>query len=271
MELRLLKSKDVRYGLKRGMTMDDFLSKYECTENELEKHLKKLYKYNPDDIHYCMEKMSTNQRKRGKKDVPDPKPLPNIIIMEVPKEASPPEPSELEKLESRAAEINNEIAELEENYKTLSEKGRLYLKRLREAMVKIEEVKTLFECRYSECKTILLEYGQTVKAVDQIFINRQEKVAALDEIYDKIRALKKIILYVYDDCSISSDNDAVNIEDYDDGTLWQELLEKPECEDLRVKDIRALAKVLKITEHVADYEISFENPELEKVFESLVG
>ena len=65
--MKKMTQKDVKMGIKRGLTLDEFLKKYEATEEEFRKALEKLYKYRDEgtklfkQISDVKEKKSKNQ------------------------------------------------------------------------------------------------------------------------------------------------------------------------------------------------------------------
>ena len=281
-----LDRRSIKTGVKMGMSFSDFRDKYDLDRDELENRIRILYKNNKDDADEIIKAISKNEKKHAKETPTEYKGMP----IEAFKEMSFDEFLEFEKqkkleetqktdVEIEVANLEDEISKLSDEIITKESEHKKWRERHREHLNQIGSLDDKLAKIESELKEIKQKYdsiigldNDAVERANRALDEKHELEAVIEERRQKLKSLKAVTICAYEDGTINPLDESVNIVLDDSGhdELYAELITKEECEDLRVKDIKTLARLIKIAEHSAcDLEIVTDNAEIEKVFSSL--
>lgn len=176
---------------------------------------------------------------------------------------------ELGELMRREEILSKEVIELENQHKGLMQKHRNNRKTLTALLADATRHYQEFLACEEKSNRAIEEINQIATEINQAVESRKEKITELEEVRRQIDNKKVISLFVYQDGNIEAPNDpsfVINDEGHLD--LRQELLEREEYLDLRMRDIHTLARLLKVVEHAGErpLDITFESAALEEAF-----
>ena len=274
-----LTGKKIKVGIKNGMTVQDFCEKYDCNPEELWVKIGKFFTIK-DAAKQVWNEIEANDKKKRKPktsaqkativaNTADKTPDNTETTAEKPIHSIARKPT-LEELKESEAVYSNTVIELEKDYKKLHgkrEKGRDTYQQLRE---EIHELKKMYQAKWSEAQKIIRKDREIVDQMNAIYAKHKSKQAALEEIRGKIKEMSKIVLCVYGNREIApfDETSEVNLDDTGHDELFNQLREQEEAEDFRPKDLRVVARAIKIvTNLTVPVEIIFENEEIQEAYE----
>lgn len=190
---------------------------------------------------------------------------------------------ELDSLTSRESELQTMISTLENKANELLNKHYANTKELREreealeaAREALEAARTAFEAAGTEVEKQQDEYDNCAetdkKLAKEIASAKEDQQSAereLEETRTQIFELTHASIKVLADGTIeqTSGKTQLDLDDSGSDELFKELSEKEEFEDLPVKKVRILAKLLKVVEHSnLELEVSCEDPDLNRAY-----
>ena len=175
---------------------------------------------------------------------------------------------DLEFLIKEEKRLSTEIIGLETWHKEEAEKRRGRLKEMRAIK---QEIERLEESLKQACK----EFKETVEQADSLAENmnaisrqRYPKVMELQELRAKIEERMSVSLAVYDSGEIVIlEGTDFNMDDSGHTEIYARLIESEECQELRLKDIKVMARLLSIASN-SERKISLvcDRPEMEEVY-----
>lgn len=291
MAVNQITQRDVRYGIKHGLDTDGFCEKYGCTNDEFERRIRNLYRHGASAI---LDEIHANAKKRNRaggaksllKNAPPPagsalsapdlaqSTIDDIAISSEPVAltTNPKDPSPLQALRTQERQQSDEVISLESEHKSIARRHREYIRQLRQIQEDLIKIKADFETKAAEYQTIVEANNQLVLQMNQISQTRSEKVALLEETRRSIESLTTIVICAYENGTIEPLEKASDFELDESGsdTRYTDLLSRAECEDLRLKDIRILSRMLSIVHNATRrVEPIFENTSLEPFFQTL--
>lgn len=267
MELTRLNPKGVMVGIKKGMTVEDFCEKYQCSVLEFTDYIESMYSRDKRQQRKILEEIKANEKK------PRPK---KESVVKIEKILLPPDTidkphSVLEELKGLEKEQSQKLMELETQRKELIRKHTDNLNTLRTVDESIKVMRKQLDFCYSKYKSFYTDCVEVQHKINDVWKQCQEAAKSLGETRLKIKDLETVTLFVYSSGEISVENKA-DFELVDTGAeeLYGELIYKDECQELRAKDIRTLSKVMKITNNAGKkIDIVWEDPEVEKAYKAL--
>lgn len=279
MDLTMMKPKNVAVGIKNGMTLTSFCEKYQCSSEEFEERMKQIYGHNKRQLKNCFVQIAANEKKARKE----------VGAVEVNETADSTEVNEAtsdtdEKLEpamSRRVEMvylteleeqqSQRVMALESEHKELATEHRSLKSSLRTLGENIDRLMSEFQAYHQEFEEILSRNSIVEARMNEITSEWNTERAALADTRARIEELSVVTLSVYASGEIAP-MDGFEIELDDSG--WEStrelLLMEDDCQELRLKDIATLARLLMIAEH-AEYKIEAmcDNAELEITFRKM--
>lgn len=280
--LRDLSGKSLEVELKRGLTLEDFARKYECTQEDFLNHLEKNF------CEKARKSITRNMTKNAKKRKPTrttkTKKETKLTLSKIhegsksisqeDKKVNNPttENSDLQNLKERERLLISEISNKERIHeRSISERMKLF-DELRQKKEKMLELKEIIEQNQKEVEKISTQIAKITKRVtaenETISSNKQ----TLEEVKSCIMKLEKISVFVYKNGEIEIEN--ANIPEtsgWED--LFDSLIHNKIVENLSLKQVRQLAKLLVIVERFQaqkqNYELTFESETEQRVFEKL--
>ena len=266
-----LTRKQVRLGLKKGWGASKFCEKYGVTESELSERISQLYKYQKK-VSGVLSELKVNEKKfnHHKQEVKNRKGVSVSTVTEETKGLgeTPEVSDDLEFLIKEEKRLSTEIIGLETWHKEEAEKRRGRLKEMRAIKQEIEQLE---ESLKQACK----EFEETVEQADSLAENmnaisrqRYPKVIELQELRAKIEERMSVSLAVYDSGEIVIlEGTDFNMDDSGHAKVYSQLIVSEECQELRLKDIKVMARLLSIASN-SERKISLvcDRPEMEEVY-----
>ena len=269
--MRSLTSKQVRTGIKNGFTVKDFCTKYGFKgERDFLAQLEKAFpNAGGDQALREIRKNEKNRQKTTKRPAATTKskstPRRGVDKVEKKKVVDP-----LTTLKSTEATLSSEVINLENQHKQLAGERRDCLSKLREKQQKVDEIYAELQKLQTAYEEVAKKNNGIVKQMNQISKVRAEKLAELTSVREQITKLETTIIAIYKDGKFEVvEGAAVSLEvnENDLSNLAHQLMEKDICEDLTIKQIKILSKLLLISQNsLRKVEFIFDSSALEKAY-----
>lgn len=267
--------RDLRICIKSGCTPEDLCSRYGCTDEKLRAHIAKIYQRGKE-AQKIYKSLEGNRKIAHKKQVAETPVVPDsseTVNATEETENSNSDTLTLSELEDKEQSLSCDLMSIETKRKELLAEHANRIEDLRNIQSELGEIQaSLKSCRE--------RYDQVVREANEIAvqINREinpvlkETKVALETVRHEIETKKTVSLFVFADGRIEA-QDRPDLILEDDGylELKDELLCREECQDLRIRDVTTLARLLKISEHIDHLELACENEELEAAFALVRG
>lgn len=292
MNLNALDARDIRQGMKRGIGFKECLLKYGCTDSDLVYHIRRLFVTDGDDIIRQMRKISDKNQaeslRRGKRLQKQSRKLAeraaenaqvategventsNPPPMEI--SASPSDP--LAELHAQERSLSEVVINLESEHKRLNGLHCECLDQMRDIQSEIEAIREALKEKGTAYEQIVQRNNRLIQDMNDISRRRSEQIIELRDIRQKIDALTVIEVFVYANGNIETVDNRIKIvmDDTGNDELYAELIQRSDFQDLRMRDIRTLARITQIV-HNSKVQIQpvFEDECLEPFFQSLTA
>ena len=266
--MKRITSRSITEAIKRGITFDTLALDCECTGPEAEHIIMHIYKDDPEKGIQKIKALKANAKKhKSKASQPPQPPQPSTeetkekASSEQPKEAitegstaeEPKSPSKAERLADlirRENELQGKIFELEAHH------GEIRASRKRE----FDNLRNLDSRLDALSKEILQVKDEIIAARDQIAVLGEELTSVsstvkpmrqqLDKLHQEIEELQVVTILVSRDGTIETPEDPDFIQDETgSNALRAEITFLPECEQLRVIDVKTLSRLLRIVKN----------------------
>ena len=287
MDIKMLQSRNLNDCIKKGMIMEDFCEKYECSEKELIDQIGNLYSHNPSSAKEIISRIEANAKKaRPKKAKPKVEEANETVTAETENATNDEQPTEsipnaedvvsehiaeLEELKLSEASLSREVMDLEAEYESSASPHRNCLARLRGLRNEIARIKEEYDAKCEECDLIIQENNAYVEQMNTTSAKLRERKAVLDETRLKIAERDKLIMFVYSGGEIYINDSRVDEGIELNEELYRELRDKPECDELKQREIKTLTKMLTFVRNsTLTVEVTCENEDLEIAFLELV-
>ena len=284
-----LTRKHIRNGLKKKWGLTTFCEKYDCNADELYERINHLYKYQKK-IDEVVSEIKANEKKfdqhkqqaKSRKGTPlvieDPNkaPLQNELETQVELVESPEDPTAIGTLNCLRADeerLSREVIQLEMLYEADAEKRRGRLKEMRGIKADIEQLEKALQEKCLAFKEAVEHADSLAEDMSTISSERRPKVERLQKIRAEIEELMTVSIAVYDSGEIAVlEAEEFTMDDSGYDELYSELLQSEECSELRVKDVRAMARLLSIARHSGRrLNLVCDHPEMEEVYQKLMA
>ena len=274
-----LTAKQLHCCIKNGHTPESLCERYQCTREELRDHIFRLYHQDKAKAKELYAALEANRKISRKENNPGTaEEAIEEVVMEkatrkkpVTREEINIQDTTIESLEKEEVHLSRKVISLESEHKSWRAKHHDCAKRLRAIQDELEEIKSRLEDCREEYDRVIKEANDIASTMNHISEIRREKVVALETVRQKLDELKSVTLCVYSDGRIEAPDRPDFVPD-DEGyrELVKELSERPECLDLRVRDIQVLARLLKISENISGkLTLICEVTELENAFTAI--
>ena len=187
---------------------------------------------------------------------------------------NPSRATQLQLLEATEHQQSDEIIALESQHKQFAREHRDCIRQLRDLSEDMEQLRLAFQTKAAEYEAIVNENNRLVLEMNRISQERAEKVAILDETRQQIQSLQVVNICAYENGTIEpfDGNCTTPLDETGNERIYSQLLDREECEALRLKDVRVLSKVLAIAKNASvNIEPIFENDALEASFQALIN
>lgn len=286
-------SREFEAKIRTGMTVGDFCAEYGCSDEEFDARIRVIYTQERKRKEISRKLKSNEKLKsRNKSTSPAPKakrfakPAPQAAADDEPKgietsaepaEPTEPEtvkptepeatqPTELEVLMAKEEALSEEICQLEVDHKEAWNEHRKVADSIRSIFEHVEKLKAELKACVDDYQVKLGEARKYETEMTQKSADWRVKRAELDEVRARIAKLTAVSVFVYEDGNIEAEDCKLNFDGWE--TRYSELLESDNeaLENLRKKDIRALAKIMSLADKERTFEFIFDNPTLEEVY-----
>lgn len=299
--LRMLDAKRLRNAVKSNWTIADLCEKYHCSDIELVDMIHRIYNSSPRDAEEIVSSLRANEKKPRKKRVTlapiaegmieagdavevdetqEKKPEEVLIQEELSEEISTQEgnlskdmPTQntgrntLEVKRLSASRLTKEILDLEADIKGLKEENKTLHERLKAYYKVLEDMEHKLINLVSDCNKISDRKEEILKETEKLNLVLKGKRRELDTLEGEIKELEKLTIFVYDSGVIEADRKDVLLDDSGSEELYKLLLQREDCGELRLKEIKTLARLLEIVQHLkVNVEVECDNEELKRVY-----
>ena len=277
MELKQLTAKKIRVGAKNGMTMEDFCAKYNCSVEQFSAQVLNLYRGDMKATSQIINHIEANAKRAKPKSVISRVDESEMLeLYEVSRLGIADAPNELERLRGREDALTQEIANLETLYGSLRKRHDDYLGQLAELETAYNKLREELITKGNKFDKLAGLINESKESIDDLIASWNQKSLALDEVREKIASLTVVRLEVTEDGKISAPGNAeFSFNEIGSDEWYRELIQDEDTiGNLRLRDVRVLARVLAIVENAStegypEVEVEFEVPELAEVYDSL--
>mgnify|MGYP004590962729 CR=1 FL=1 len=289
-DLRKLRGKQIWVYIKQGFTIEDLLEKYKCSQEELEKYMEKNFEKKARDsvrrklekngkksgnntaVIVTQEEISKTTLKEIQKKARQMQEK-NIMVMKEKENKKDSDEMSLEKLKDRENALVTETCQQEGEHKRTLATRRTLLEKLVTEKEKILELKNIILQRQKEVDEIFTKMVE----IDEKITAESEELSAnkkiLNEVREYIKVLGKVTLFVYENGEIKEEEAEVAEELLESDEVFDSLIHNKLVENLSVKQIRQLSKLMVLTEQMQkqgqNYDLVFESEIVQKIFEQL--
>lgn len=293
LNISMLDHYGLQNGLNNGITMEDLRNKYHCTAKDVESQVERLYSNNRKQVKKCLSQLNRNAKKAKKVKADDTAEVVDVetaTLVEVAEavdelEESPRVASEilanivakrknnLQDLEKSAKIQSNKVIDLEASVTTSRGAISAIDERIMARGARLNELSDLYDKEYANFLDDVNERNEAILQLEDNNLKLSDERATLVEIRQKIGERETLEIFVYADgrVIINDDNEEILVSDVEGTTtVYRDLLDKPECENLKLKDIKTLAKLIALKE-ISPYEIDLtcDNGEIDKAYSAL--
>lgn len=286
MNIENMASKQLRVGVKNGMSTEDFCMKYSCTEDEFHARIAQLYGHNKKDSEELLSSIRANDKKvkRSAKTasvcnkqtaqeiaeaISQQMQCESVEILESVNSGQ----TELDSLLELEESLSQEVMAIEGKHKNEVEAHRECLKGMREIKDSIALFQASIKDATKEFEALVERANIHVENMNRLSDERRPLVEQLSSARERIEELKTITLAVYDSGEIAVLEQEFALDDTGYEEVYARLLDDSRCEELRMKDIKALARLTQIVSHLEGSKVIllFDRPEVEEVYKKLSG
>lgn len=285
MNIRQISSRAIRNEKKRGASFKDLCEKYQCTEEALEDVIRRFFYGGASEMIAELREVDKKRERRENhrsanshpKDSVIPPPVGHFqasVPLALASSTSHPNQSLLTELNSREEELSNSVIKLESQHKALASQHRDCLKDLRQIYTEISTLKQQLEAQAEAYEKLALRNNEIVQSMNQISSQRRDQLALLESVRAEIKANQVIGICAYANGVIEPLEKTVAITLNETGSeeLYSQLILRDDFQDLRLRDIRIIARLASIFRNSSDLKLEpcFENETLEPFFRSLL-
>lgn len=247
----MMQAKNVMAGIKNGMTLEDFCEKYQCDSEQFRERMGQIYGHNKKHLKKCLDQIAANEKKARKEaEVATNDVAECTEVVEA--SAADLRMTELMDLTSLEVRQSQNVMMLESEHKALATEHRALRSRLRELSGSIDQLMAEFQRYHQEFEGILSRNAEVETRMNEISAEWNVEREALCATRERIEELSTLTLCVYASGEIAPmegcERECV-LNDSDWEMTRDVLLLRDECQELRLKDISVLARLLMIVEH----------------------
>lgn len=262
--INCMSAKDVRYAIDKGISIEELLERYDCSQEQFDRRLAVLYKYDHDTIRSNLIKSASKKHKKKQKINES---LPNLEA-EIGK-CTPEQDGNNDSLEDLIAEegsISEKIVTLEGNLKAIDADASRIDESAMRIRGEIEILTTKLSNFNNKLMELLDEKCSLMNRRDNTILKVNKFKTELADIRAKISELTKVRLIVH----LNGEFELPNGEDLilDSSTGFTEKLVQlatmPELSEINVLMLRTIAKTLCALDNSdREFALEYDNDELE--------
>lgn len=277
-KLNRINGKKMEVEIKNGATMEDFLEKYNCSRDEFLEYLKK--NFSESAMNSMLRNITRNSKRTKRQSKNEQKHMNESQICEETMQiheheevATNNNDEILQEMKEKEKNVELQIFEKEkEHQKSLSKRKNLF-EQLRKQKEKMLDLKKIIEQRQIEVENISKEINEVTNKISAEKEDLSNDKQMLKEVRDYIKNLEKTSIFVYENGEIEIENSKTQQEITDWQNEFEILITNDLVENLSVKQIRQLAKLIVLEKQLRkegkEYEVTIENKMLETVAKCL--
>lgn len=271
--MKKLFAKDVRMGIKNGMTVQDFCIKYRCNEDELRSTIEKLYTQKKSSAKIWNEILANDKKPRKAKATESSAAIEVVETaeaIETEKICHVAEPSRVEKLqalEEKISQSSDILMRKEAERQELISEHRETIKEIKKTANRIDKLAANIAAEYDKVQALFQKCDDNrlnQSAMWKEIVSLKEE---LEEDRRQAEQMKIIEVCLYKDGYFEVSDDVSFDATQIDAELFEKLLHHEDCVNFTVSEIRNLAKLLKFAaESELKVEVTCDNSNLEAAF-----
>lgn len=271
MSMNSLTAKKVRLAVKHNVSMTEFCDQNNVTMNECEDYILRTFK-NGDarriikSLYRNIPSATTQRSAKPDADKPDES---SSTLIPTATDATPNETA-LEILRKNERSYSEQAIDLENQYFTLFREYNGHQKALTDIQAKTRILKAELERHHQHVQEIIDAEKELLERMNELSLEHFAITLNLARIRDEISERSPVNAFVYDDGRIESENPDLELDDSGHEEIYRKMCdENPVAyENLRLRDLNTLAKVLAIVQNTTKRQIQFvfDNSELEKAY-----
>lgn len=181
--------------------------------------------------------------------------------------------TELEQLEATEATQRQELDEIIAAHRELAASHYGLIRMMRKIDTELKGLASKYKSACSRFESVVAEDNDVIQKMNTLSVQYGQKAEELESTRKAIAELKVITLCVDATGEITTlDDRKIVLDESGSDEMYQTLIQKNECQELRLKDIRILARLLSVVSHLkAEHKLEylFDNEDLEVVFQLL--
>lgn len=275
-----LNQRDVRFGIRNGLSVEDFCAKYNCNTEEFLKRIHTIYRH---DTQKMIDAIENNGKRQARQKNSKKSSNPSEITQDATANTNPsipfspsPEPTSdsLTLLKKQEQDLSAKVIALESQHKSISKQHREHLRELRTLDEELRALRQTFEEKVTNYESIASHCNELVTLMNQISQERSQEVQTLAKLRQEIKSLSEVAICIYDNGKIelmeSNFDGEIILDETGSEQLFINLRDREDLEELRIKDVKILSRILSIISNL-DMRIVpiFENSELEPYFQGI--
>ncbi len=274
MEIKQLTAASVVNGIKNNMTIDDFCRKYQCTPESFRDRLGQIYSHDQRNLKRRLSEIEANGKKPRKRSTDAKLDPVGTELDDSQTGTKQDENTNLKKLRELENEQSGHLIALESKYQELASKHRASKTSLQNLSEKIDKLMLELK-KLQETFEEILESNSSIEAsMNEISEEWGSVRSQLDVTRKKIQELMTVTLCVYASGEIAPmDGRKIELDDSGWKSIRDELLMSDECQELRIKEVTTLGRLLAIVKNAGregfEIEVICDSSELEKAFQKL--
>ena len=310
MDLSSLTMRNVRDAIKYGHGVEGLCSKYSCDPEALFFRMESLYGRNFNKILQELRESDKKQHgsKKGaaaSKATDDVKMVVDQVIAGIPaktvtfeellmdlgatdeataisdKLCQQPEQTEqpetnnitslVEGLKDKEAMLSKALMGIECDYNNTLSQHRAMLSELRTLQHELKVLEGQFNEKMAQYQKLAAEDDGIVDLLSELMGSHREKATELNKLREKIKRLDVTTICAYADGTIAIfEGPEVPLDKAGADDVFNDLIKRPECEDLKLKQIKLLSEVLAVTGNSnKKLEVLIEDQSVQKAYELL--
>lgn len=280
-ELSCLDAYEIQNGIKRKYGVSYFCKKYGCTEQAFIGRVRQLYKKTPEKGKSAIASLRKNDIKNVKK------PAKNGVKLETNTEGVgrdlptngesqgetvTVETATLEQLRAMDAKLSAKRLSLQSEQDGLRQRHYNLVTRTNGIRKQVKKLITKLQSLEQKLLTIIEQDNELIEKIRANSTKLSNMDTEIQAVRERIEELSRIVIYVYNNGEITVDDSDVVLDDSGSEKYYEDLTKNNRCGQLRMTDLRVLAKVLAIYQNLgadATPLILFDNGEIEGVFIAL--
>lgn len=281
--------KKISVKLKYGYTLDDFTRIYNCTEEEFDTFLQKNFEksaYNKiqTEMGKNSKRKNNNKKSSSKSNCTYTDEELTVPAFDTSSEKQLSEPQfpvpvsslskeeKLQHLKDDEKILRNELISKEIKHKNLITQKKELFKKLEIQRSLMLQLRKTIEQRQKEVEKISNDLETLYDEIASLNSSISNERKDLLDIQKQIKDLEKISLFIYENGEIDTDNFVIDIPD-NWNEVFENILRNEVVEDLSIKQIKQLAKLIVLTgilnANALEYELTFESENSQKAFYEL--